>query len=96
MANITNMTNVNIRIDSDLKKQAEDLFNDFGINMTTAFTMFIKAVIRERKIPFEIASFGDNFYSQTNLKRLYESIKQLEEGDVVTKTLAELEAMENE
>ena len=48
-------TNVTFRMDEDLKKQAEQLFNDFGMNMTTAFTIFTKAVVRQGKIPFEIA-----------------------------------------
>ena len=48
--------NVNIRLDEDLKKQAEQLFAEFGMNMTTACTVFLKAVIREQKIPFEISA----------------------------------------
>lgn len=48
-------TNVTFRMDEDLKKQAEQLFNEFGMNMTTAFIIFTKAVVRQGKIPFEIA-----------------------------------------
>ena len=36
------MANINIRIDDNLKKDAENLFNDLGLNMTTATTMFLK------------------------------------------------------
>ena len=43
------MANVSIRMDDNLKKQAEDLFNDLGMNLTTAFTIFV-----EQGIPFEI------------------------------------------
>ena len=35
------MANVSIRMDDNLKKQAEDLFNDLGMNLTTAFTIFV-------------------------------------------------------
>ena len=35
-------------------RQAEDLFNDLGMNLTTAFTIFVKQAIREQGIPFEI------------------------------------------
>ena len=42
------------RMDDNLKKQAEDLFNDLGMNLTTAFTIFVKQAIREQGIPFEI------------------------------------------
>ncbi len=46
--------NVTIRMDKELKIQAEDLFDDFGLNMTSAFVMFTKQAIREQRIPFEI------------------------------------------
>ena len=48
------MANVSIRMDDNLKKQAEDLFNDLGMNLTTAFTIFVKQSIREHRIPYEI------------------------------------------
>jgi DNA-damage-inducible protein J len=47
-------TSITIRMDKNLKKRAELLFDDMGMNMTTAFTIFAKTVVRERKIPFEI------------------------------------------
>jgi len=72
-------TTVNIRIDEDLKKQAESLFSDFGMNTTTAFTIFAKAVVRERKIPFEITA-SDPFYSEPNMLHLQKSIDQLNQG----------------
>lgn len=46
------MTQVNIRIDDDIKKSAEESFEELGLNMTTAFNMFIRAAIREGGIPF--------------------------------------------
>ena len=47
---------VTVRIDESLKKQAETLFSDMGLTMTTAFTLFVKAVVRHNRIPFEIAA----------------------------------------
>ena len=47
-------TNVNFRLDKQTKKEAEELFEDLGLNMTTALTMFVKASIREQGIPFEV------------------------------------------
>lgn len=67
---------VNIRIDEKLKKDAESLFSEFGMNMTTAFTIFAKAVVRERRIPFEITA-SDPFYSEANIAHLTKSIEQL-------------------
>ena len=45
-----------VRMDDVLKEQFETLCSEFGINMATAINVFAKAVVRERKIPFEIAS----------------------------------------
>lgn len=43
-----------IRMDEDLKKEFDALCEDFGMSATTAFNVFARAVVRERKIPFEI------------------------------------------
>ena len=53
-------TTITIRIDEDLKKQAEVLFNEMGMNLTTAYTIFTKAVVRQGKIPFEISARNPN------------------------------------
>ena len=47
-------TNVSIRMDVELKKQAEELFSDLGLNMTVALTMFLRQAVRNQGIPFEI------------------------------------------
>lgn len=49
-------TSITIRMDEALKHQAELMFNDMGMNMTTAMNIFVKAVVRQGKIPFEISS----------------------------------------
>ena len=53
-------TNVNFRLDKKTKKEAEELFEDLGLNMTTALTMFIKASIREQAIPFGVRRDAPN------------------------------------
>ena len=47
-------TNINIRMDSDLKMQFEAFCADMGMTMTTAFNIFAKKAVREYRIPFEI------------------------------------------
>jgi len=47
-------TNLNIRIDENLKKQAEVLFSDLGLNMSSAITVFLKSAVDYNGIPFEI------------------------------------------
>ena len=48
------MANISIRMEDKLKQQAEELFSDLGMNLTTAITIFVKQSIREQRIPFEI------------------------------------------
>lgn len=48
--------NLSIRMDTELKKQAEAMLSDMGLNMTTAMNMFLRQVVRQGKIPFEIAT----------------------------------------
>ena len=65
---MSDMTLINIRMDSELKHDMEDICRELGLNMTTAFTVFARKMTRERRIPFDVAI--DPFYSQTNLDHL--------------------------
>ena len=71
-------TNVNIRMDSDLKKQFESFCSEVGMSMTTAFCIFAKKTVRENRIPFDISADKDSFYSKKNINRIKQSIDQLE------------------
>ena len=53
-------TNISIRMDSDLKAQADVLFGELGMNLTTAFNIFVRQSIREGGIPFEISIHPPN------------------------------------
>lgn len=55
------LSTFSIRMDENLKSQFETLCNDFGMNMSTAINVFARAVVREQKIPFEIASNSKQF-----------------------------------
>lgn len=46
--------NISIRMDAALKKEADQLFNEMGMNISTAFNVFVRQAIRERAIPFQI------------------------------------------
>jgi len=48
-------TNMNIKTDSDVKRQAEELFAEFGLNMTTAVNLFLLQVVRTKTIPLELS-----------------------------------------
>ena len=49
-----NTANLNVRIDPELKAQAENLFADLGMSLTTAITVFFRQAVRENRIPLEI------------------------------------------
>ena len=51
---VGNTTNISIRMDSDLKAQADVLFGELGMNLTTAFNIFVRQSLREGGIPFDI------------------------------------------
>ena len=47
-------TNINIRTDKDVKEQADKIFVELGLNMSTAVNMFLRTTIREHGIPFAL------------------------------------------
>lgn len=71
-------SSITIRMDENLKQQAERLFDSMGMNMTTAFTVFAKAAVREGRIPFEIK--GDPFYGEANMERLRRAAADMDAG----------------
>ncbi|MCL2321476.1 MAG: type II toxin-antitoxin system RelB/DinJ family antitoxin [Oscillospiraceae bacterium] len=48
-------TNISIRMEKEVKEQAENLFSEFGMNITTAFNIFVREALRKRKFPCEIS-----------------------------------------
>lgn len=55
MATASATTNISIRMDRELKERADEFFNEIGMNMTTAFNVFIRQTLREGRIPFRIS-----------------------------------------
>lgn len=72
------MTQVNFRIDDEVKESAERALKAMGLNMSTAITMFLTKVGREQRIPFEITA--DPFYSEKNMRHLEKIIDDIESG----------------
>ena len=62
--------NMSIRIDTELKKQADAMFSDMGLNMTTAMNMFLRQVVRQGRIPFEIATDIPNAETVAAIKEM--------------------------
>lgn len=62
--------NMSIRMDTELKKQADAMFSDMGLNMTTAMNMFLRQVVRQGRIPFEIATDIPNAETVAAIKEM--------------------------
>ena len=78
---------VTVRMDEKLKSQAESLFDEIGLNMSSAITVFVKAAVREGGIPFALSA--DPFYSASNQARLRRAISQLDAGTGVLHEISE-------
>ena len=66
--------NMSIRLDTELKKQADAMFSDMGLNMTTAMNMFLRQVVRQGRIPFEIATDIPNAETLAAMKEMDDMI----------------------
>ena len=91
------MANVTIRLDNNDKIELARICEKIGLSVSTAFNVFVKTVIKEEKIPFELsAKEPDDFYNEANIRHLEELKRLDDEGKLhfVSKTWEELKAME--
>ncbi|MDL0089860.1 type II toxin-antitoxin system RelB/DinJ family antitoxin [Campylobacter gastrosuis] len=84
---------IQVRINEQDKKQADELLAQLGLDMGTAIRIFIKQVLNRGGLPFKITKnhakefYDDNFYNKTNVKMIKASIDELENGGGVYKEL---------
>ena len=90
------MITVSLRFDDEMKRQLDEMCDEMGMNLTTFFMIYAKKALRDRRIPFEIAAPLDPFYSGSNTEQLRKADQQIRNGQVVVKTMEELETMERE
>lgn len=81
-------TTLTVRLDGVLKQQAEAICDEMGLNMSSAVTIFLKRLVKERAIPFRVSA-GDNFYSQENLSHLRAAAARMDAGKYVVHELEE-------
>jgi DNA-damage-inducible protein J len=77
-------------MDSDVKKQLDDFCTQVGMNTTTAFNLFARAVLREKRLPFEVTTEFDPFYSESNLAHLRRGVAALNSGKGVVHDIVEV------
>ena len=72
------MTQLNVRVDDNVKANAERALNEMGLTLSAAINGFLTKVARERRIPFEVNA--DPFYSEANIAELERRILAVREG----------------
>jgi len=83
---MANTTNLNIRVDEELKRNAEKIFNELGLNMSTAMNIFLRYSVRYGGIPFELRvdkpnsetlSAIDDVNNNRNMSKTFNSVNDL-------------------
>ena len=83
------MVNINIRMEDSLKQQFESFCNELGLNMTAAFNVFARAVVREQGIPFDLKLDTPN---KETLDAM-EEVRQMKQDTSIGKTYANADEM---
>lgn len=74
------MAQINLRVDDEVKKQAELVCNDIGISLSSAINIYLKKLGREYRIPFDVSV--DPFYSKKNIEYLEEKFSEYKKGNM--------------
>jgi DNA-damage-inducible protein J len=74
--------NMSIRIDKTIKKEADELFNNLGLNMSSAINMFLKQSIREQDIPFQPTMIEK---PNRKLRKALKEAQNIESGKIKSK-----------
>ena len=85
-------TNVNIRMDAELKRQFEAFCADMGMTMTTAFNLFARKTVREYRIPFEISGDAPNAETIAAIRE----VKRMKADPGLGKTYSDVDQMMEE
>lgn len=72
------MAQINVKIDDDVKKQADLVLSELGLSMSAAINIYLKKIGKEYRIPFELNM--DPFYSEKNLAYLEKSYEDYKKG----------------
>ena len=83
-------TTFSVRMDAEVKKEFDKFCSQVGMNTTTAFNMFARAVLREKRLPFDVTTESDPFYSESNLAHLRRGIAALNSGKGIVRDIIEV------
>ncbi len=83
------MAQISLRVEDAVKREAETAFEEIGLSMTTAINIFLKAVAREKRIPFELSA--DPFCSASNMAHLRRGVAAMNAGKGVEHELIDVD-----
>jgi DNA-damage-inducible protein J len=83
---------ITARVDEHDKVDFDAFCSSVGLNTSTAINLFVKAVLREKRIPFEITQTSDPFYSTMNQTYVMKSVNELKAGKGKAHELIEVDA----
>ena len=78
------------RVDEKDKVSFDAFCSNVGLNTSTTINLFVKAVLRENRIPFEIAQTTDPFFSESNMTYVKKSVQELKDGKGTAHELIEV------
>jgi DNA-damage-inducible protein J len=87
---IMGQTATTIRIDSDLKAEFDKLCDEFGMSANTAFNIYVKTVVRQRRIPFQIEADPVDEVMERGRKAFYEMRRTAAETGIAGMSLDEI------
>ena len=74
------LTTLTARVDQKDKAEFDKFCSNVGLNTSIAINLFVKAVLREKRIPFDIVQSQEPFYSESNVNYIKKSVKEVREG----------------
>lgn len=80
---------IQVRVEEELRKEADALFAGLGFDTTTAIRIFLAQAVRERGIPFPISEKVDPFYSDSTMRMVKKAIAEAETGKLTPHDLIE-------
>lgn len=85
------LATITARVDEKDKANFDAFCSNVGLNTSTAVNLFVKAVLRENRIPFEITQASDPFFSDANVAYIKKSVQALKSGNGTAHELIEVD-----
>jgi len=81
MATVSTSTNINIRVDSNIKNKAQDVFSALGLDMTSAINVFLRQAIRQNGIPFKLIAEDQQIRKPRKFGSMKDKMREAEDHD---------------